>query len=379
MIPIQRRTLLAAGVATLGAPSFMVRAETGVSDTEIVLGHSGILQGPLGQPVKTVLGGANVALSELNAQGGVAGRKLRLVSLDDELKPDKAAANYQTLLTQHKVFAFFGCVGSGTTAAASKVLKESGAALVGGFAVADSAREKTRGSGYFLRASTAREAQVLVQHLTTIGITRIAMAHLDNPGGTEALSLIEAALNESKLKAVASIAVKGDASNAAAAAKHLMASEPQTIIMYLAGTLPGELMKAVLALGDSPSFYGMSIVDGGVTAKVLGERTRGLAISQAMPYPWGAIDPFVRGYRDLMTKANVPIGYQSLEGYFGAQVMIEALKRTGRDLTRPKLHATLKALKLRLAGIDIDFTGGQATGSRFVELVQVTRDGKYIR
>ena len=60
-------------------------------------------------------------------------------------------------------------------------------------------------------------------------------------------------------------------------------------------------------------------------------------------------------------------------------MLIEALKRTGRDLTRPKLHATLKALKLRLAGIDIDFTGGQPTGSRFVELVQVTRDGKYVR
>ena len=376
---IRRRTLLAASAVAVGAPSFVTRAETGVGDGEIVLGHSGILQGPLSGPVKAMLGGAQVAFAEASAQGGIAGRKIRVVSLDDELKPDKAVANYQLLLAEHKAFAFFGCVGSGTTAAASKVLKESGAALVGGYAVADSAREKTRGNGYYLRASTAREAQALVQHLTTIGISRIAMAHLDNPGGAEALSLVQAALDEHRLKATGSIAVKGDASNAPDAAKQLMANNPQSIIMYLGGSLPAELMKAVLGLGGTPSFYGMSIVDGGVTAKVLGERTRGLAISQVMPYPWSAVDPFTRTYRDLMASANGLVGYSSFEGYFSAQVLIEALRRAGRELTRPKLHATMKALKLRLAGVEIDFTGGQPTGSRFVEMVQVTRDGKYVR
>jgi len=376
---IQRRTLLAAGAAALGAPTFMVRAETGVSDGEIVLGHTGILQGPLGGPVKAMLAGAQTAFGEVNAQGGIAGRKLRVVSLDDELKPDKAVANYQALLGEHKAFAFFGCVGSGTTAAASQVLKESGAALIGGYAVADSAREKTRGSGYYMRASTEREAQALVQHLTTIGITRIAMAHLDNPGGLEALSLVTAALKERKLEPTGSTAIKGDASNAVEAAQKLMAGNPQTIIMYLGGPLPGELMKAVWGIGATPSFYGMSIVDGGVTAKVAGPRSRGLAISQIMPYPWGAADVYIRTYRELMDKATLPIGYYSFEGYFSASVLIEALKRTGRDLTRPKLHATMKALKLRLAGMDIDFTGGQTTGSRFVEMVQVTNEGKYVR
>lgn len=370
---------MAAGAAALGAPSFMLRAETGVSDTEIVLGHSGILQGPLGGPVKVMLAGAQAAFAEANGQGGIAGRKLRVVSLDDELKPDKAIANYQALLGEHKAFAFFGCVGSGTTAAASKVLKDSGAALIGGYAVADSAREKTRGSGYYLRASTAREAQALVQHLTTIGITRIAMAHLDNPGGIEALSLVSAALAERKLKATGSIAIKGDASNAAEAAKTLMAGNPQTILMYLGGPLPGELMKAVWGTGATPSFYGMSIVDGGVTAKVVGARSRGLAISQIMPYPWSAVDPFVRGYRDLMDKNKLPIGYYTFEGYFSANVLIEALKRTGRDLTRARLHATLRALKLRLAGMDIDFSTGATTGSRFIEMVRVTPEGRFVR
>jgi branched-chain amino acid transport system substrate-binding protein len=371
---MQRRHFLAAtGLASLGLPALAQ------APAEIVLGNSGILGGPLGAPVKTMLAGADLAFQATNAQGGVQGRKVRVVSLDDELKPDKAVANYEKLLSEHKAFAFFACVGSGTTAAASKVLKDSGAALVGGYAVADSAREKAQGSGYFVRATTGREAEVLIQQLKTIGITRIAVAHLDNPGGVEALRLVEKALATHQLKPVAASSMKGDASDAAAVAATLMAGEPQAVLMYLGGTLGGELMKAVWARGLQPSFYGMSLVPGDVIAKVVGEKTRGLAISQVMPYPWNEVDPTIKEYRRLATAAKVPVGYYSFEGYVNALVMLDALKRLGRELNRQKLHAALAATKLRIAGMDVNFTGGAHTGSRFVELVQVTRDGRFVR
>ncbi|MBC7956769.1 MAG: ABC transporter substrate-binding protein [Cytophagales bacterium] len=372
---MQRRPLLmAAGLAAF-LPSTRAMAEAG----EIVLGNTGILTGPLGGPVRTMLAGAGLAFAEANAAGGVVGRKIRVVSLDDELKPDKAIANYEKLLTEHKAFAFFGCVGSGTTAAAAKVLKESGAAMVGGFAVADSAREKTRGSAYYVRATSGREAEALVQHLTTIGISRIAVAHLDNPGGVEALTLIDAALAKFQLKPLASAGVKGDASNAAAVAKTLAAAAPQAVIMYLGGPLGGEVMKALWALDSHPSFYGMSIVPGELIAKVVGERARGLAISQIVPYPWNEVDAQVKEYRRLATAAKVPVGYYSFEGYVNALVMVDALKRTGSDHSRVRLHTALRATKLRIAGMDVDFTTGQHTGSRFVELVQVTHEGRFVR
>lgn len=149
--------------------------------------------------------------------------------------------------------------------------------------------------------------------------------------------------------------------------------------MYLGGTLGGELMKAVWARGEQPSFYGMSLVPGDVIAKVAGEKTRGLAISQVMPYPWNEVDPTVKAYQRLAVATQVPVGYYSFEGYVNALVMLDALKRLGRDLNRHKLHATLAATKLRIAGMDVNFTGGGHTGSRFVELVQVTRDGRFVR
>lgn len=376
---MQRRQFAAALGAAAFAPGLLRAAEPGVGDAEVVFGHTGILNGPLGGQIKIMLAGAELAFAESRAQGGVHGRRVRIVSLDDELKPERAVANYEKLLGAEGVFGFFGCVGSATTAAAAPLLQKAGAPWVAGYAVADSARDKLKGTGFFVRATSGREAQSLVQHLTTVGVTKIGVAMLDNPGGKEAAALVETALSAQKLQATAAVFLKGDGSNVKEAADALAKSAPQAVIMYLGGALPGELMKAGWAQGFSPMYYGMSIVAGEVTAKVAGEKARGLAISQVMPYPWSESDPTTREYRRLAEAAKVPVGYYSFEGYLNALVLLEALRRSGRELTRGRLFGTLRQLKMRSAGMDLDYTLNGLTGSRFVELVQVTHDGRFVR
>jgi ABC-type branched-subunit amino acid transport system substrate-binding protein len=259
------------------------------------------------------------------------------------------------------------------------MLLDYGCASVGGFAVADSAREKAGNHAFFVRASTGREAEVLVRQLSTIGITRIAVAYLDNPGGAEALALVTRAMATLQSKPVAAGAVKGDGSNAAQVGRDLAAQQPQAVIMYLSGRQPADLMPAMRAAGSSPMFYGMSIVSGEVVAKVLGEQARGLAIAQVVPYPWGQVDPDLQAYQRALQQAKAEPGYYTAEGWLNAQVMIEGLRRTGRELTRSRLLAAMRSLKMRLAGIDLDFSGGGIAASRFVELVQVRFDGKFVR
>ena len=149
--------------------------------------------------------------------------------------------------------------------------------------------------------------------------------------------------------------------------------------MYLGGAIGGEVMKSAWDAGGRQMFYGMSIVPGDVTARLVGDKTSGLAISQVVPYPWSEVDPVARDYRQLAERAKVDIGYLSFEGYVNALVMIESLRRTGRDLTRARLHAALKAMKLRIAGMEVDFTGASNTGSRFIEMVRVTKEGRFLR
>ena len=85
----------------------------------MVIGQSAVLSGPLGFAMKGFNSGAQLAFDALNAQGGVHGRHIRYISLDDELKPDKTVANYKALLAEHHVFGFFGGVGSANVAAAA--------------------------------------------------------------------------------------------------------------------------------------------------------------------------------------------------------------------------------------------------------------------
>ncbi|SDZ70716.1 hypothetical protein SAMN05518854_11541 [Variovorax sp. YR266] len=134
--------------------------------------------------------------------------------------------------------------------------------------------------------------------------------------------------------------------------------------------------KAMCAAGSKPMFYGMSVVSGEVTAKVMPLQAGGLAILQVTPYPWGEVEAAARDHRRSAEQAQVPVGYGSFEGSLNALVMIG---RTGRDLTRVRLHATLRALKLRLAGMDIDFSTGSATGSHFIEMMRVTPEGRFVR
>ena len=377
---MERRQALAAigGLAAITAPA-VARAQTPTAPADIVLGQSAVVSGPLGGPIKAMISGAQLAFDAVNVQGGVQGRKIKLITLDDELAPPKAVANYKKLLDENGVVAMFGCVGSGTTAAAGKLLADYGCASIGGYGVADSAREKTGGNGFFIRASMGREAEVLVQQLTTIGITRFAVAHMDNPGGQEALALVTKALQSHQLKPVAAGAVKGDSSNAAQVGRDLAAGQPQAVIMYLSGKQPADLMPAMRAAGTNPMFYGMSIVSGEVVAKVLGEQSRGLAIAQVVPYPWAQADPDMQTYQRLLQPTKAEPSYYSFEGWLNAQVMIEALKRAGRELSRARLVSVMKALKMRVAGVELDFTTGSIAASRFVELVQVRFDGKFVR
>nr|WP_255356903.1 ABC transporter substrate-binding protein [Acidovorax sp. Root402] len=340
---------------------------------------TGILTGPLGDPVKMMLKGANLAFAENLAQGGIDGREVRLVALDDSLNPKTAVENYRTLMGTQGLVGFFGSVGSATTSAAAPILKESGCPLFGAYAVADSARESVKGSAFFLRATNARELEVLVQHLTTIGVVKIAIAHLNNPGGNEVAGLCDKAISSKGYVPTSTVNVNVDGSNIEQAAKIIAASKPQAVIMYLGGSVATKLMEQTWAAGSVPTFYGMSIVPGDTIAKAIGEKAKNLIISQVIPYPWSQSNDVARSFRRLADKESVPISYYSYEGYLNALVMIAALKKCEKDVSRQRLQTVLRSLNTRVGGLDVDFTDGGHTGSRFVELVQLRADGGFVR
>ena len=102
-----KRTAIALAVVSaasfLGAISNSCAAEVGVTDKEIKVGILGSLTGPGAIFGTGNLAGATIAFEETNATGGVNGRKLEWISLDDESSPPKAIAAYKRLVDQEKV------------------------------------------------------------------------------------------------------------------------------------------------------------------------------------------------------------------------------------------------------------------------------------
>jgi branched-chain amino acid transport system substrate-binding protein len=376
---MKRRQFVLAAAGAVGAPAFAARTESGVTGAEIVLGQTAVLSGPLSPGALAGQGGVRIALEEANAKGGVNGRRIRLVALDDGFDPARSLANVQALLHEHQVFACVQSIGAAPTLAVIPLLREHNVPLIAPIAVVDSAREKSEGVAYYTRASQQRESEALVSHFGILGLTKVAVAHFATPGGQEVLGQLKAAAQKQGLHMVGSAAVAPDGSNAVESGRSLADLNAQAVVMFLSGPSAAALMKAVWDKGAAPSFYGMSILAGDVTARLLGERSRGLAVSQVTPYPWDAANSDANQYRKACEKVGVPVGYHSYEGYIAGRVTVEALRQAGRDLSRERAHAVLRKLKMRVGGMDLDFSGGRSTGSQFVELVRVRKDGKYVR
>src|ERR1043166_2866157 len=119
---IRERTMKSIAVATLAlfaaAPAL---AQQGVSPTEIVVGTAQDLSGPIVSLSKPAVNGMRMRIDEVNAAGGVNGRKLRLVVEDHGYDPKRAVLAAQKLVQQDKIFAALGSIGTPTAMAAMAV------------------------------------------------------------------------------------------------------------------------------------------------------------------------------------------------------------------------------------------------------------------
>src|ERR1700685_283269 len=111
---LKQTTIALAFAAMVSVPLVMATLsaghaeEAGVTDKEIKIGILGSLTGPAAIFGTGNLAGATIAFEEINAAGGINGRKIEWISLDDESSPPKAIAAYKRLVDQEKVFAIFG-------------------------------------------------------------------------------------------------------------------------------------------------------------------------------------------------------------------------------------------------------------------------------
>ncbi|MDH3314853.1 MAG: ABC transporter substrate-binding protein [Betaproteobacteria bacterium] len=371
--------VLAAGLVTLVAQGAL--AENGVTADKIILGQSVALTGPAAQLGIQMRNGVKAYFDYVNEKGGVNGRRIELITLDDGYEPSRSAPNTRKLIEEDKVFALIGYVGTPTMAAAMPIHTQAKVPLVGPFTGAEILRVPFNRYIFHVRASYYDETDKIVEQVVSIGGKNIAVFYQDDAYGQAGLKGVELAMQKRNMKISALGTVQRNTAKVEDAVKKISAAKPDAVVMISAYTSCAEFIRQMKKAGSAATFYNVSFVGSTALADALGKEGVGVAISQVVPFPWGAAVPVVKEYQRLSTKAGFrDYNFSAIEGFLAAKVFVEGLRRTGRNLTRETFMTAMEKMQdVDLGGFYIGYSPANHAGSKFVDLTIIGRGGKFLR
>ena len=376
------RKLAAAGAIALSTACW---AEPGVTDTTITLGMSAPFSGPNGAYGEDMRQTIQSYFEQINKGGGINGRKLQLVALDDGYETERAVANTRSLINDKNAFALLSFYGSSpTTEAMNSVFGPAKVPLVGTISGAATLRQPIQANAnsrymFHVRASYADETEAIVNQMVSIGLRSIAVFYQNDGFGKAGLDGVTAALKKHNLTPSAVGTIERNSLDVNAAVQSIAKSNPQAVVMVTLYKPTAAFVRAMKRAGQNPMFMTLSPVGTEQLVQEFGPEARGIGISQVVPYPWNDIVPVVRDYQKIAAKPG-SYSYYGLEAYLTARTMVEGLRRAGRDLTRDKLVTTLETLSnIDLGGYRMNYSPTARYGSRFVELTVIGPGGKVLR
>lgn len=353
---------------------------------EIVIGQVAAFSGPLAPTGSHMRAGAQLCFDAVNAEGGIHGATLRLIAKDDGYKSDETVRLARAMLKESQPLAFIGFVGTGNVEAMleQKVLSEAGIPLI---AVRSGAASLVRRNDPFLfitRASYAEEVEKITEQYVTTGYTRFAILFQNDAFGLDVLASAEQAITRAGGFLVAKGSYAKNTTEVEAAVKTIGAAKPQAVIMIANTAASAEFVKQSRAAGYFAQFVALSVTDAAQVVSLIGaDKAEGLVLTQVVPDPNSRAAPLIREVQDNFAKfapKEVTANHTFVEGYLGAKVLVEALRRAGPNPTRKKLRDTLEAMKnYDAGGVFITFSANRHAGSRFVDITILNRAGKLLR
>jgi branched-chain amino acid transport system substrate-binding protein len=353
----------------------------GVTADSILIGQSAALSGPaqaLGQDMKA---GIEAYFKYVNSKGGINGRKLVLKSLDDGYEPERAKNNTQELIEKEKVLALLGYVGTPTSNAALPLFTAAKVPFVGPFTGAQSLREPFNRYIFHVRASYFDETEAIVDHLVRSSVNKIAVFYQNDAYGQAGLAGVERAMTKRNLKIVAKDTVERNTVDVTKAVGTLSKSGAQAVIMISAYKSCAAFIRDMKRAEVSPQLWNVSFVGSKALSNELGEEGRGVHISQVVPFPWGSSAPVVKEYQRIISPDGTDnYNFSSLEGFLAAKVLVEGIRKAGKDLNRESLVSAMERMgKVDLGGFTVNYSPNNREGSKFVDLTIISKNGKFMR
>lgn len=367
---------LAAGCG--GAPK---KAVPGVTDTSIKIGSFMALSGPVaavGVPVKK---GMEAYIKYINEQGGVHGRKIEFIAEDDQFNPANALAAVKKLVEQDKVFAIAPSLGTPGVLATLDYLAEKQVPFVYPMTGASQPAYPLKKNTFTVQPNYVDEGKIFVQYAAEkMGAKKIAVLWQNSDIGKQGLEGVKAQLAKAKVELVYDGAhdVKDvDFSTHVLKAK---AAGADTVIMYTVVGQCAGILKEAQKQGYKANFITTYVNSDLNLLKLAGDAANGLLIGGWVPIA----DPeepnfkkFTQIYQKYNNTTEMPSGYATA-GFIAGEILVEALKRAGKDVDREGLIKALESFKdyTGILASGITYTPESHSGVKYLLLIKV-ENGKF--
>jgi ABC-type branched-subunit amino acid transport system substrate-binding protein len=294
------------------------------------------------------------ALKEINLQGGIQGRSLCLIALDDGYEPERTVTNMHRLIEQENAIAIIGNVGTPTAIAAVPIANLKHVPFFGAFSGAGILRRIPPDRFVInYRASYAEETAAMVQALITYGRIKpneIAFFTQRDAYGDSGFVGGIAALKKNGLKDETQITHGRYERNSLAVenglADILLADpEPKAVIMVGTYAPSAKFIRLARNYGLNSLFLNVSFVGAAPLAQALGDEEDGVIVTQVVPHLESSL-PIVQDFRKALHRFNSATAptFGSLEGYISTRIFLQALKNVKGQITRESIIAALESL-----------------------------------
>ena len=342
-----------------------------------VVGQSAPLTGGNAKFGNDIRDGAQAYFAMLNARGGVQGRPIELVSLDDRNDRKQAGVNAKALLENRNLLALFGFASATLSLDALPQAEAADVPFFAPFSGANPVRTKSPVL-FTVRASYGEEMEKILNFWVSLGLKRVTVMHYDDEVGKQNLGVVAAYLKKINLEPQA-LSVKRNVPLGKPEVQALLAQQPEFLVNTLLSGAAAQIQKELIGMGRLVPTSSLSFVGADQYIAAAGPASSGVSIAQVVPSPGSQSIAAVRECAQALQAAGskTPMNSTQLEACFAAKVLAEGIRRAKKPVTaRTVLDALSNLGTYDLGGHKITFNPGAHHGSKFVELAMVTREGK---
>ena len=338
----------AAMVFASGISPGVAQVVPGVTKDTITIGAFAPMTGPSYLYGKLFYNGVEVVFDEINAAGGINGRKVQILREDDRCDPATAIGAVKKLISQDKVFMISGGGCSNSALAARDEIEKSGIPWIVASAVHDGITRPIAPNIFSPALTSSIESAAQVEYAQRHDVKRVAVISMRDAWGRARYEPLMAILKEKGITPVADEELAPDANDATPQVLRLRAANPDAILIVLFPKPAAVFVRDAAKLGFKPLLIGQSAISDPTAFEeqvgMPGATANFVTISQVRYTPES---PEVAKWSKAI-EAKYPGDRLSVFNLFGignAQVIAEALKRAGSELSRESLLAAVTTLR----------------------------------